>query len=183
MFLALGLARNEHRFRLKDPLGRCLKIPDYPCFLESKKNVIGEIDLPPEEALAGRKGIVMVIVVPALAHRDEREPETVLALLAGLITASAEHVAERINGEGGVIKEHRADEEADDQSHHGIAKPEMADKETECTRNSWRDENVLIQPDQFGKLVQVPNDIWIVFFIFLGENPADVRPIEAFQFR
>ena len=124
----------------------------------------------------------MMIVVPALAHREDGEPKAVPAFLTCLVATGAEHVAERIDGERGVIKNHRADKEARHQPHHGVAEPEMADEKAESTRNKRWDENAFIQPDQFWKLLQIPHDVRIVIFILLGKNPANVRPIKTLQF-
>jgi len=90
-------------------------------------------------------------------------------------------VAKRIDGERGVIKNHGADEKADDQAHPGVAEPEMTDKEAERSGGDRRDEDPLVEPDQFRILVQVTHDIGVIFLVFLGKDPADVRPVEAFE--
>ena len=42
----------RHRFGLEQALRRRLEVPDKTQLFQSKQNVIGDIDLPPEKALA-----------------------------------------------------------------------------------------------------------------------------------
>ena len=46
--------------------------------------------------------VVVVVVVPALAHGHEREDEAVLAVVGRRVAAPPEHVGERVDGEGAV---------------------------------------------------------------------------------
>ena len=50
-----------------------VEIPHEPDRGERAQDVVGDVDLPPEEALARGDLIVMVVVVPTLAERDRRE--------------------------------------------------------------------------------------------------------------
>jgi len=90
---------------------------------------------------------MMMIVVPAFAHREDGEPKAILALLSRIIATTSEHVTQRIDGERGVVENHRAKKESDHQPHHAVAKPEMSDEVAERARNHGRDENILIEPD------------------------------------
>ena len=57
----------------------------------------------------------MMIVVPTLTQRDQRDKPVVAAVIAGREPALAEDMRQRVDGEGAVIKNHRADEEGPDQ--------------------------------------------------------------------
>src|SRR5262245_58743437 len=45
------------------------------------QDVIRDVDLPPEEALARRVRIVVVVVVPAFAEREQRDDQAVAAIV------------------------------------------------------------------------------------------------------
>ncbi len=62
-----GGINGGHRFGLEQAGRRSFQIPDNPDFRKSEKDVVGDIDFPPEEALAARKRVVVVIVVPTFA--------------------------------------------------------------------------------------------------------------------
>jgi len=51
----------------EDPLRRSSHVMDQPDGGEPIEYVVAEVDLPPEESLPGRGGIVVMIVVPAFA--------------------------------------------------------------------------------------------------------------------
>src|ERR1700677_962249 len=68
-----------HGFGLEHALRRGLQVPDEAEFFQAAQDVIGDVDLVPEKALAAGKRIVVVVVVPTLAHGEEREPEAILA--------------------------------------------------------------------------------------------------------
>lgn len=53
----------------------------------------------------------MVIVVPALAHRQKCQDEIVSAVIVGGVAALAEQMTERIDRESGVIKQYCANDE------------------------------------------------------------------------
>src|SRR5205085_4573580 len=59
-----------------------LEIPDDAERGEQAQRVVGDVDFPPVEALARRAREVVVVVVPALAECDQREPEVVAAGVA-----------------------------------------------------------------------------------------------------
>src|SRR6266852_116996 len=79
---------------------------------QNLQRVISDVDLPPVEALARRGHEVMMVVVPAFAERQQCEQPVVLAGVTGSIAARTEEVRERIDGEGVVPQEHRAQAEA-----------------------------------------------------------------------
>src|SRR6266487_7148471 len=59
------------------------------------QRVIGDVDLPPEEALTRGSHEVMMVIVPALAEGEQGEQPIVAAGVGGLITARAKEVRER----------------------------------------------------------------------------------------
>src|SRR5215813_5418952 len=62
---------------IADVVGHAAQVPDQADRRQRAEAVVGDIDLPPVEALARRGLIVMVVVVPALAERDQGEREVV----------------------------------------------------------------------------------------------------------
>src|SRR5687767_6263032 len=66
------------------------QVPDDSERLQHLQPVEREIDFPPVEALACRGRIVMVVVVPALAEGEQRQPEIVAAVIGGCETTFTE---------------------------------------------------------------------------------------------
>ena len=64
-----------------------LEAPDEAGPGEALQQVVGDVDLPPEEPVAGRALVAVVVVVPALAERDDREDEAVARVVLGLVAA------------------------------------------------------------------------------------------------
>jgi integrase len=68
--------------------GNFAEVPDDAEPGENLQRVIGDVDLPPEEALARRSHELMMIVVPAFAEREQRQQPTrkiiLLATMTGL---------------------------------------------------------------------------------------------------
>ena len=57
-----------------EQVGRNLaEVPDQTQPREGFQNVIGDVDFPPEEALAGCRHVVVVVVVPAFAQHADAE--------------------------------------------------------------------------------------------------------------
>ena len=79
---------------------------------ENFQRVVGDVDFPPIEALTGAGHIVMMVVVPAFAERDQGQEPIILAGVGGGETAIAENVRERIDGERAVPEKNGAEEEA-----------------------------------------------------------------------
>lgn len=51
-----------------------------------------------------------MVVVPTLAHSDERQPEIISAVVGSIKPSAAEQVSQGINGESSMIEKYRADE-------------------------------------------------------------------------
>src|ERR1700732_717387 len=95
--------------------GYGLQVPDQSEKRHHLQQIKCDVEFPPIKALTHRRRIVMVIVVPALAQRNDREPRVVAAGIAGLVALSAEHVRERVDGVCAVVNQHGRYEESPDQ--------------------------------------------------------------------
>ena len=73
---------------------------------------VGEVELPPGEALARRAREMVVVVVPALAEGDQRQEGVVAAVVAGGEAARAPEMRQRIDGDRGMEQHDRRHEEA-----------------------------------------------------------------------
>src|ERR1700690_1872273 len=95
-----------------EPFGWGAQVPDDVEEGEEFEDVVGDVDFPPVEALAGADGVAVVVVVPAFAHGDEGEGEAVAAVVGGVEAAGADDVGEGVDAEGGVIDEDGAQEKS-----------------------------------------------------------------------
>ena len=120
-----------------------------PTMLRALEHVVADVVLPPEEALASRCLVVVVVVVPALAQRDERDERRVAARVGRGVATPAHHVGQRVHRERAVPQQHRREEEAEDQ-----AAP-AADEVAATPRHPRADPVVLVQPPQLGVLGEV----------------------------
>src|SRR5438045_3331396 len=57
---------------------------------EQAKEVVADVDFPPEEALVGGTLVVVVVIVPALAQRQDRHQQVVAAVVPRVVTPAAE---------------------------------------------------------------------------------------------
>lgn len=80
---------------------------------EEADGVVGDVDFPPEEALAGSALIVVVIVVPPLAQGENREREAIFRLVAGYVARLADPVHKRIDREGRMVEKDGAEKKTD----------------------------------------------------------------------
>ncbi len=146
---------------------------------------------------AGAGRVVVMVVVPALAHRHEPHEPVVAAVFAGLVVAVAEEVGERVDAPGDVPDHHRADEDAPHQPAGGqlpgrgpVAAGEPADREPGRREargvgdvDSQDRHRVPLQP----AVVVVGEDVaGILFEVGVGaavggaaKQPAGMRPADA----
>src|SRR4051812_30109124 len=100
MYRSLGGELSGLPFRrdLDDVPGeaRLLEAPDHPR---------GRVELPGLEAVARGRRERVVVVVPRLAEREERQPEQVARLVAGRELPAPEEVAERVDAVGRVVQD------------------------------------------------------------------------------
>jgi len=74
--------------------GDFAELPDKPEPGEDLEGVVGDIDFPPEEALASGSHVMVVIVMPALAESEDGEEPIVLAGVGSFVATRAEQVRE-----------------------------------------------------------------------------------------
>ncbi len=96
---------------------------------------------------------MVVVVVPALAHGEQREQGIVLAGIRSGVAPAAKNVRERINGEGTVPEDYRADAVAPYQQ-----APAAGQEHADC-ENNGRDYVVFVQPAQFGIFIEIADQI------------------------
>ena len=71
---------------------RHFEIPDETNPGKHSQKVIGRIDLPPAETLAHTTLISMVIIVPALPHRENRQKPVVAGIVPGHVAFASAHM-------------------------------------------------------------------------------------------
>src|SRR5207249_10913811 len=78
--------------------GNFAQIPDDAEPGHDFQRVIGDVNLPPEKALARRSHKVMMVVVPAFSEGEERQQPIVTAGVRGFVAPRPEEVRERVDG-------------------------------------------------------------------------------------
>src|SRR5882672_4112201 len=102
--------------------------------------VVGDVNFPPEEALTRAGHVMVMIVVPALAERHERQEPVVAAGVRGLVTARSEKMRELIDTKGVVPKKRGAQAETPE-------KKRKASDEQQCDgQRGRRNEIVFVEP-------------------------------------
>ena len=140
--------------------------------LSQPEQVVARVDLPPAEALGGGARRPVMIVVPALAHREEREEEAVARVVGRREHAAAEEVHDAVDREGAVPEEDGREE---------VAVEEADRSETEIQRDAVEDGRevlVLVEPYELGVLREVRHAGVVRLLVVRREDPADVRPPE-----
>ncbi len=150
-----------------------MEVPDQASGGERAQHVVRAVDLPPAEALARRHLVVMVVVVPALAHGDECEHEVVARVVVGGVAAAAPQVRERVDRERAVPAQHLGHRERPHQAE------EAAEYERDHAHRDRRQHPVAIEPAQLGIPREVLDARIVRALEIAGEDPAHVRPPEA----
>ena len=87
-------------------LGRDLDdVPGQPHARHREDQPAGGVELIPAQPVEGRLREGVVVVVPRLAERRQRQPEHVRRLVVGVEAAAAEEVADRVDAPGDVVHE------------------------------------------------------------------------------
>ena len=164
------------------------KIPDKSGGRQRFQEVPGDIDFPPEKSLAAGDFIIVVVVVPSLAQRQEREPQAVLGFFARLIALLPELVHDGIDGECTVIEQNGAEEKSDKQSRQSRGGKHQGDASAVYDRAQGRDKHgeddgrnevMLIEPHQLGVFGVVADGFEVRFFEVRSHDPTYVRVPEA----
>ena len=90
-------------------------IPDETHPSHGFQHVIRNVNLPPIESLPRGSRIIVMVVVPAFAQSDQRQPEIVSAVIAGVVALGAIHMRERIDRAGPMDQGDGGDEKSPDQ--------------------------------------------------------------------
>src|SRR6516164_10215222 len=98
--------------------GRSFELPYNAERRQSFEQIIGRVDLPPSKALSDAALASVVIVVPTLTHRENREKPVVARIVARHVLPASVNMRKRINRKGRVVNEHRAPEESDYEPSH-----------------------------------------------------------------
>ena len=114
-----------------------------------------------------------MIVVPALAHRDERQQPIVAGIVAGQIPLLSQHMGERVDAERPVIDEHGAQEESDEQ-----ARPSR-DEKAGYRQHERRHQLVAVQPHQLGEAGEVGDLHEVGAVVAAREDPPEMAVHEA----
>jgi hypothetical protein len=172
-------------FAFDDTSGRLLDLVDDAHDFQELDDVIGRVKFPPKETLPSAVRVVMVVIVPALAESDDGENEGVPAGFPRLITAGAKEVAEGIDGEGGVIKDHRAKAEAPEEIHHaahGCSSHQETEKKGDDGQEERWDDVVPVNENELRKLGEILHALSIILVIIRSQHPADVGPVKTLLF-
>jgi len=102
-------------FGIFDVLRHSFQIPDETDGLEATEDVIGYVNLPPEEALACSRFVIVVVIMPAFAQGNESKPEAVSRFIVRFITLGSDFVHDGVDRECSVVQYHGAEEEAHEQ--------------------------------------------------------------------
>lgn len=164
-----------------DALRHGLQIPDQSGPGHYLQQVVSGVHFPPEESLAGRAHESMVIIVPSLAHRDERQPEIVAAVVFSREATVAPDMGERIDEECSVQQEHAAYEEAPKEylptgsaeaREHPIQK--CAEGEEQYAKNRGHYEVKPIEEDELRELSEITYRFVVGREVFAAGHPADM---------
>ena len=107
---AEALFIGQHRRR------RGLELPHNAERGQCSQQGVGRINLPPSETLPDAALASVVIIVPALAHREKRQQPVVAGVVARHVPPASVKVRERIDRKCRVINEHCTPEEPDDEA-------------------------------------------------------------------
>ena len=114
-----------------------------------------------------------MIVVPALAHGEQREQPVVAGIIAGDIALAPKHMRERVDAEGAVIEEHCAPEEPDHQARPAGNQP------AQHPERNGRHQLVAVQPHQFGIACEIGDLHKVGLGVPAHEDPADMTVEKA----
>src|SRR5580698_8732109 len=145
------------------------------------------INLVPCQAVLGRNGMGVVVVVPAFAAGENGDPEAVAGIIAGFKTAAAPKVGGRVDQPGGMQAEGNAKEDAPkdhlDAAHDAVVDPGAEAHEDDSTGDEGKPV-VLAHPDMeavAGEIGNVAGQSRCLGVHGLAEDhPANVSPPGAF---
>ena len=128
----------------------------------------------------------MMVVVPGLPKGEPPEPGIIPRLIAGLVALGAKDVDQGVDGEGGMVGQHRAHHPGPEQglaARHArfrVGLPiEVADEEVERIGKDRHNGVEAIDEAEFGKLREIGDQLRAAPIVPRGEEPKHVAPKEA----
>lgn len=140
---------------------------------ETLQGVVSQVDFPPEKPLAGAALICVMVVMPALAERNQGQNAVVFARIRRLIATPAENMRERVDRKRPVPEEHGAHDESPEVRGHA------ADEIDRNTKKHRRNEMKAIQPAKFWVFREILDPSPVGFVIGIAQDPARMRPPET----
>lgn len=116
---------------------------------------------------------MVVVVVPSLAQSHDGEQPVVTAGVGGLIPPRTEEVRQRIDGERVVPQEHSAQAKTPDKQMPSANQPKHGGQ-----RNGGH-HMIFVQPAQLRIFREVTDVIQAGVIVFVGNDPANMRPEKA----
>src|SRR5262249_36341512 len=116
---------------------------------------------------------MVVVVVPALAEREQREQRVVSRVVPGRVASRAAQVGQRVDRKRQVPEEDRGGEGAPDR------RRDAAEQQQRSQHHQRRDEVVAIEPAELRIAGEIADQLVIGLLEPLRENPPDVAPEEA----
>ena len=101
------------------------------------EKIIRDVDLPPEKALAGGNGVMVMIVVPTLAECDQGQERVVAAGVRIRVTPGSDHVVQGVDGYRRV-KEHGGGDESPQMRICGPLVPSAGATASRTAPNAYR---------------------------------------------
>ncbi len=163
-----------------DPGGGLTKVPDHPDAPERHQHVPGQVDLPPQEALAGGPWVEVVVVVPSLTEGQQRQHSVVARPVWGVVGPASPEVGHAVDGEGRMLHAQHRDGEA---PHHGVPAAEHAEH---ASQHEGRQEIEAVDPHQLRHLQQIGDGLIVALQAVRREDPPQVRmpcPVEQWGVR
>ena len=148
-----------------------------PMAFSSLERDPADVELVPGEAVTGGDRVGVVVVVPALAEGQERDPPAVARVVARREAAAAPHVGRRVHQPRRVQAEDDAEEDAPE--HHRPA----ADGEQDEAEQRQRDVVIAVEPavervgGEIGRVLRHQRGVVVVRIA--EEDPPHVRPEPA----
>src|SRR5688572_19222892 len=90
-------------------------IPNQSYRFHRFQSVIGDVNFPPVEPLAGGCGVIVMVVMPSFPERNQRQPKIVTTVVSGFIPLETVLVRERVDRAGAMDEGNRRDEKPPNQ--------------------------------------------------------------------
>src|SRR6202789_3462915 len=166
--------------------GYRFQVPDHAEKRHQLQHVEGDVEFPPVKALAYGGGVVVMVVVPSLAQRDDGEPDIVAAGVAGLLALAAEDGGQGGDGVGAVVNGHGGYEEPPYQHLPAVraqARRHVLEQNTEQedadSENRRHYDVETIEEAKFRVLQQILHPRQVRGEMLMRHEPAHVAPKKA----